>query len=163
MDAAMHCHDGRSSWTGRAARSRRPYACGKRVADVMSTDFVACEEATPLRAIAEVMARARVHYFVIDGIGGERGRQWRIVAEPDVVAAVAAETPDLPVGAVVTEIIGVAPDETLRRAAQTMAQQSVTHLLVVDPGDGRPIGVVSALDVTKALCGAAGHPHEEQT
>ena len=45
----------------------------------------------------------------------------------------------------------IAPDETLERAAQLMAENAVAHLVVVDPDTGHPVGVLSTLDVAAAL------------
>jgi CBS domain-containing protein len=45
----------------------------------------------------------------------------------------------------------VRPDDTLMRAAQLMTEHAVTHLLVVDPAGGLPVGVLSTLDVARAL------------
>ena len=45
----------------------------------------------------------------------------------------------------------IAPEETVRRAAQLMAEHEVAHLVVVDSETSRPVGVISTLDVAKAV------------
>jgi CBS domain-containing protein len=45
----------------------------------------------------------------------------------------------------------VAPDDTIAHAARLMAERGVAHLLVADPLSGRPLGVLSTLDVADAL------------
>jgi CBS domain-containing protein len=50
----------------------------------------------------------------------------------------------------------VTPEEPLRRAAQVMAEHDVAHLVVVDSETSRPVGVISTLDVAKAVTGAPG-------
>jgi CBS domain-containing protein len=46
------------------------------------------------------------------------------------------------------------PEDALERAAQLMAEHDVTHLVVVQPHSGQPVGIVSALDVAGALAWA---------
>jgi CBS domain-containing protein len=49
----------------------------------------------------------------------------------------------------------VAPDETLARAGQLMSEHAVHHLVVVEPVQGHPVGVLSTLDIATALAPAA--------
>jgi CBS domain-containing protein len=45
----------------------------------------------------------------------------------------------------------VSPRESLLRAAQLMTEHATAHLIVVDPESGRPVGVLSTLDVARSL------------
>jgi CBS domain-containing protein len=45
--------------------------------------------------------------------------------------------------------------ETLERAAQLMTEHGSAHLVVDDPETGRPVGVLSTLDIAAALTGGA--------
>jgi CBS domain-containing protein len=47
----------------------------------------------------------------------------------------------------------VATTEPLRRAAQMMAEHEVSHLVAVDPETTKPVGVISTLDIARALSG----------
>jgi CBS domain-containing protein len=49
----------------------------------------------------------------------------------------------------------VASIDPLERALQLMVEDEVTHLIVLERHTGRPIGVLSTLDVASALAGAA--------
>jgi CBS domain-containing protein len=51
----------------------------------------------------------------------------------------------------VTPIVAVRQDAPLLHAADLMAQHGVSHLAVVEPASGRPIGVVSTLDIARAI------------
>ena len=53
--------------------------------------------------------------------------------------------------AAASEFLSVAPDEALERAVQMMVEHDVTHLVVVDPVDDKPVGVLSTLDVAGLL------------
>ena len=48
----------------------------------------------------------------------------------------------------------VTPTETLERAAQLMTEHATSHLVVVDVGLLRPVGVISTLDIAAALADA---------
>jgi CBS domain-containing protein len=51
-------------------------------------------------------------------------------------------------------IISVSPDTNLRELARLMAQRRV-HAIAISSGGGRPLGIVSALDVVAALASGA--------
>jgi CBS domain-containing protein len=136
-------------------RPRRDGLTTVRVADAMHPGVFVCSHQTPLRDVARMMAENRVHCIVARD---QKQELWGVVSDLDLVSAasvldieerIAGET-------AATPVLMVAPDETLERAAQLMVEHAVTHLVVVDPHDGRPLGVLSTLDVAKALAAAPG-------
>jgi CBS domain-containing protein len=56
----------------------------------------------------------------------------------------------------VTPLVSVASDQPLERAAQLMAEYGSAHLAVTDPRTERPIGVISTLDVARAIAAGRG-------
>jgi CBS domain-containing protein len=92
-------------------------------------------------------ASYRVHAVVVDHDFG-----WSVVSDLDLVEAlgVGADTATADRIAL-TPAVMVAPDETLERAAQLMSEHEVSHLVVAVPGAERPLGVLSTLDVARAL------------
>jgi CBS domain-containing protein len=58
-------------------------------------------------------------------------------------------------GSAATPALMIAPDETLRRAAQLMGEHEVTHLFLVEPTTTKPLGVLSTLDLAEVLAGVA--------
>jgi len=48
-----------------------------------------------------------------------------------------------------SDVVVVDPADTLEHAAQLMAEHSTAHLVVVSPDSGRPIGILSTLDVAR--------------
>jgi CBS domain-containing protein len=59
---------------------------------------------------------------------------------------------------VTTPVISIGVDEPIAFAARRLAEAGVHHLVVVD-GEGRAAGMLSALDVVRALVGLeAKHP-----
>ena len=57
-----------------------------------------------------------------------------------------------------TPVLTVTTSEQLARAAQLLVEHEVSHLIVIEPLSARPIGVLSTLDVTRALRGSPTHP-----
>jgi CBS domain-containing protein len=51
--------------------------------------------------------------------------------------------------AAATPVVIVSPGDTLDHAARLMVESKATHLIVVDPGSVRPMGVLSTLDVAE--------------
>ena len=132
-----------------------------RVGDVMSRGFLGCPLETPLAAVAEMMARHRVHCVVGFGdVTEDDTRLWGLISDLDLVALAAAEGLEgrTAGGCAATEIVTVRPHESVRRAAQLMSAHGIAHVLVTDPESDRPLGVVSTLDVARVLAGGVEGP-----
>jgi CBS domain-containing protein len=126
------------------------------VADAMHPGLVACPVDTPLRTVARMMATYRVHAILVVARGaGELpdGGHWGIVTDVDVMQAGRAnDFAEQPVQEIVAQSIpSVETGQPLADAAELMMDEGVSHLIVVDPGSGRPIGVLSTLDIARAL------------
>lgn len=136
---------------------RTSLAARLRVADAMHVGVVTCERETPLLEVAATMARERIHCIVVESGSGDGGEPWGIVSDLDLVAA--ATVRDLEEqtagGSAATPVVLVTPLETLERAAQLMTEHGTAHLVVDDPETGRPVGVLSTLDIAAALTGGA--------
>lgn len=124
-----------------------------RVSDVMTAGVVSCAPDLPLRAVAAIMARDRIHSVVVFDGGPERA--WAIVSDLDVVGAASADLDRETAAAVAaTPVVTVGPDERLARVVQLMTEYETTHLVVVEPDTGRPMGIVSSLDIARILAEA---------
>jgi CBS domain-containing protein len=127
-----------------------------RVADAMHAGVISCHREAPLSAVARLMADERVHCVVVRGDedAGD-APPWGVVSDLDLVAAATARALDEQTagGSAATPVVSVAPEETLERAAQLMTEHASAHLLVVDQTTMRPVGVISTLDVARALMG----------
>lgn len=128
-----------------------------RVSDVMTEGLITCAPSTPLRGVAKLMASHRVHSVFVFDYGqedDESPKLWGIVSDLDLVAAAWADVDDQTAGeSAVTPLVFVRADDDLRHAAQLMTESGVSHLAVVDPRTRRPIGVVSTLDIARAVAG----------
>jgi CBS domain-containing protein len=132
------------------------------VADAMSTGIISCSPETPLRVVARIMATYGVHaVFVFEhrDEDDEDRRFWGIVSDLDLVAAAPVIDERTAGTSAVTPIVMVRAEDPLARAAELMARHGIAHLAVVDPDVGRPVGVVSTIDLARAL--AADHGDDE--
>jgi CBS domain-containing protein len=125
------------------------------VAEAMHAGVIDCSLETPLADVARTMAEERVHCVVArdDGLGSEAGSLWGVVSDLDLVAVASARDIDVRTagGMAATPVVLVAPDDTVEHAAQLMTENAISHLVVVEPADGRPVGILSTLDVARAL------------
>jgi CBS domain-containing protein len=127
-----------------------------RAADAMTTGLISCAPDAPLRAVAELMTRHRVHAVYVFDYGYEddaTAQLWGLVSDLDLVAAARAGLDERTAGqSAVTPLVTVSSDDRLERAAQLMAEKGVSHLAVLDAVSKRPVGVLSTLDVARVIC-----------
>lgn len=133
-----------------------PSLGGFRVIDAMHPGLISCSVDTPLRTVARMMATYRVHAILVTAHGEEElpgGGLWGIVSDADLLRA--AEVGDLdeqPARAIAaTPVLMVASSDELARAAHLMVEHDVSHLIVIESHSARPVGVVSTLDIARAL------------
>ena len=125
------------------------------VVDAMSHGVIHCAPETPLRAVARLMATHNVHaVYVFDygDEGDETVELWGLVSDMDVAMAACADIDARTAGgSAVTPLVTVASNQPLADAAKLMALKGTAHLAVIDPVTHRPAGVVSTLDVARAI------------
>ena len=126
------------------------------VAETMHPGVLTCPLETSLRDVARMMSLYRIHAVVACGEDNddvEGPGLWGVVSDLDLVrAAVPGRLEDLTArGTAVTPAVTIGPDDTLQHAAQLMSEHDVTHLVVLDPGAKTPLGVLSTLDLARAL------------
>jgi CBS domain-containing protein len=123
------------------------------VADVMCAGVITCPPDAPAVEVARIMASRHVHAVVVAGLHAGAGSgeelRWRVVTDTDLLRAArdvdGLTAGDLQGGAPVS----LSPTTPLAEAAEIMVEYALTHVIVVDAG--RPVGVVSTLDVAGAL------------
>ena len=129
----------------------------RRVREVMHQGIVGCAPDTPIPAVARLMNEHRIHCVVVGGLAvdGHGARLvWGVVSDLDLARAAMAGD-ELTAGQIAaTEPVSASPRDTLAHVARLMGDHDVAHVVVVDDADGEPIGVISTLDVARALAGA---------
>jgi CBS domain-containing protein len=125
-----------------------------RVQDAMHHGILNCPADAPLGEVARLMARYGVHAIAIGD--GEGERPIGVASDLDVVAAISSGEEPSAAQAAASEPVAVLADERLHRAAQLMAEHGVSHLVVIDPADGHPVGVLSTLDIAAVYAAKYG-------
>lgn len=126
---------------------------GVLVEQAMHPGVIACDRKSSLSDVARMMVEHRVHAIVVQDDAREGEGLWGVVSDLDLAAAAGVrDLQEQTAGAsAATPVLMVSPRESLRRAAQLMTEHATAHLVVVDPATGRPVGVLSTLDVARAL------------
>jgi CBS domain-containing protein len=124
-----------------------------RVSDAMHAGVVTCAADTPLRDVARMMAEHHIHCVAVPDIEGTGALAWGIVSDLEVVGAAAAGSVEGRTAADIaaSEALAVSDGDMLDRAVQLMSEHQVAHLVVVGAASGRPVGVLSTLDVAGLL------------
>jgi CBS domain-containing protein len=125
----------------------------------MTSGLISCTPETSIRMVARLMARHGVHCVFVFDYGDEADEDvqlWGLVSDLDLVAAAWAGVDDRTAAASsVTPLVTVARNDTLAHAAQLMAERGTAHLAVLDPLSQRPVGVISTLDIARAIDAAS--------
>jgi CBS domain-containing protein len=129
-----------------------------RVVDAMHPGLISCSLDTPLETVARMMSTYRVHAILVTAHGEEElpgGAHWGVVSDTDLIRAARAgdlgEQTARTIAA--TPALTVPTGDDLARAAQLMLEHELSHLIVIELHSARPIGVLSTLDVVRALAG----------
>ena len=129
----------------------RPASAAIPVSAAMHSGVLTCSRDASLADVAELMASRRVHCVVVTDDTAD-ANLWGVVSDLDLVAASSVRDLDeQTAGATAaTTALTIAPGESVQRAAQLMTEHATAHLVVVDHAR-KPIGVISTLDVARAL------------
>jgi CBS domain-containing protein len=118
----------------------------------MTAGILTCSPSAPLRTVARMMATHRVHAIVVFG-HQDTLLPWGVVSDLDLVGAIDSGANAGAIAA--SPVVTVTTDDTLIGAAQLMREHSTAHLIVVaDAASPIPIGVLSSLDVVRAVAEA---------
>ncbi len=128
------------------------------VGEVMRLGVVTCTPDTPLSEVARLMGVYRIHCVVVGGLNEDvRGTclVWGVVSDLDLARAVASGQEATAAQIAATEPVTASPFDLLADVAQVMADHEVAHLVVVDAKAAEPVGMISTLDLARAVAGAA--------
>ena len=130
-----------------------------RVAEVMHRGVVSCPAEESLETVATLMSAEQIHCVIVVH-DGDPGSLWGVVSDLDLVAAASVRplVDQRAGGTAMRPAVTVAPSASLDAAASLMTRTGVAHLVVVDPVERRPVGVLSTLDLAGALAGASLRP-----
>lgn len=127
-----------------------------RVVDAMHPGLITCRADDPLRTVARLMSTYRVHaVFVTARREDEEGSRWGVVSDTALLRASRQGSLDgMTAGEVAeTPVLSVSSANELDAVAELMVERGVSHVVVVERHTKRPLGVLSTLDVARALAG----------
>lgn len=124
-----------------------------RIEDVMHPGMLTCLPQTPLVDVARMMATSKIHAVIVWGDEESDAEGiWGVISDLDLVAALAqGEIRARPAIGSASTVVTVRGSETLQTAARLMQQHNVAHLIVLADDRDRPVGVLSTLDIARAV------------
>jgi len=124
------------------------------VADAMHHGIATCSPRAGLRDVAELLADNGVHCAVVaePAWEDEPPNLWGIVSDVDLMRGLGSSVPLTAGNLAALDIVTVTPQDDLQHAVRLMGEHDVAHLIVM--ADGRPAGVLSTLDVARAVARA---------
>lgn len=125
------------------------------VADAMHPGVLYCEPDASLTDVARMMATHHVHCVVVMGVVHDapiESLAWGIVSDLDLLQGGIRDAAEPTARAMAKQpLITVASTMALREAGELMLAHSVAHVVVVQPANQRPIGVLSTADIAGVL------------
>jgi CBS domain-containing protein len=123
----------------------------KTVGDVMHAGVITCRPDATLRTVAGLLAEHRMHAIVVTS--EDEQARCAVVTDRDVVFGHSrGELDRLTAQDAANEpTVTIRADADLRHAAELMSHYGTSHVLVTERGGGRPVGILSSLDVAAAV------------
>lgn len=124
------------------------------VSDAMHPGILACEPDASLPEVAQMMATYHVHCVAVVGVSHEEPPcgVWSMISDLDLVRAGIRDGEAPNARAMAQEpLVTVEPSLPLREAGELMLANGVSHLVVIQPGTQRPIGILSTADIAGVL------------
>ena len=124
------------------------------VSDAMHPGILSCDPDASLGEVARMMASHHVHSVAVIGVSHQEPEcgVWGIISDLDLIHAGIGNGSDTNARDLAMQpVIAVEPNASLRDAGETMLQHRVSHLVVTESGSGRPVGILSTLDIAGVL------------
>jgi CBS domain-containing protein len=124
------------------------------VADAMHPGILSCHPDASLAEVARIMATNHVHCLAVVGVSHQDPvcGVWGVVSDLDLVRAGLEEGEEATARTLATQpLVTVEPTMPLRDAAELMLLDETSHLVAIDPEAGRPVGILSTLDIAGVL------------
>ncbi len=125
------------------------------VADAMHPGILSCDAAATLTEVARIMSTHHVHCIAVkrdpeDGV--DEPTVWGIISDLDLVkAGIRPDAPDTAAALAQHPVISLQTTAPLRDAAERMLSEGTSHIVAVSPETGRPVGILSTLDIAGVL------------
>jgi CBS domain-containing protein len=112
---------------------------------------ISCAPDTPVREVARMMSTYHIHCVVLATDVPDGRVPWAVVSDLDLAAG-GAEAANRTASEIArSEVVTVTGGDTLEHAAHLMDKHATSHLVVVHPDTGHPLGVISTLDLAAVV------------
>jgi len=123
----------------------------------MHPGLIGCDATAPLDTVAWILADENIHALLVHRAGGRdrsAADRWGLITASELLRALADGRRGLTAASMLanSSYVTVAPTDRLHCVVRLMAGHALTHVLVMEHAS--PVGVVSALDVARAIGGA---------
>jgi CBS domain-containing protein len=127
-----------------------PLLPSMKVRDAMHRGIVTCPPTAGVREIAAALGESRIHSVVVADPAGEDDARalWGVVSDVQLMRGLTSVIPLTAANLASVDCVTVSPEDTLEQATRLLAVHGIAHVVVVE--DGRPTGMLSALDVATA-------------
>ena len=123
------------------------------VADAMHHGIATCPPSAGLREVAGLLSEHGIHCAIVAEPPHDEWRTlWGIVSDIDLMRGLGSPVPLTAGNLAAMDLVTVTPEDELQHAARLMGEHDIAHLIVM--ADGRPVGVLSTLDVARAVARA---------
>lgn len=122
----------------------------KTVGEVMHAGVITCRPDDTLRTVAGLLAAHRIHAVVVST--ADEDAACAVVSDRDIVFRHARGDLDRVTAreAANEPTVTIRADTELRHAAELMTRFGTSHVVVTEKPNGRPIGILSSLDIAAA-------------
>jgi CBS domain-containing protein len=124
------------------------------VSDAMHPGILACEPDASVSEVAQMMATHHVHCIAVVGISREEPQcgVWSVISDLDLVAAGIRDGETSSARSIAQQpLVSVEPSMPLRDAGELMLAHGISHLVVIEPSNQRPVGILSTADIAGVL------------
>jgi CBS domain-containing protein len=129
-----------------------PAFADAKVYDAMHVGVVTCGPDTSISDAARMMTGYGIHCLIVADVDPDGRIHHRGVIDALEVAAAASDARARTVAEIATtELLTIESNARLEEAARLMAEHRQTHLVAVQPGSDRPVGVISASGLMAVL------------
>ena len=130
------------------------------VAGVMRPGVITCSPGSTVTELARMMVTHHIHCIAVMGVTpAEDGEHlvWSIVSDVDLLQIADSEGLGQTAESVARRpIISVEPAMSLRDARKLMLANGASHVLVIEPRQQHPVGVLSTLDIIGVMAWGEG-------
>jgi CBS domain-containing protein len=129
-----------------------PAFADARVYDAMHVGVVTCGPDTSIADAARMMSGYGIHCLIVADIDPSgRSHHRGVIDSLELAAAASGRRARTVRDTATTEPLTIESNASLEEAARLMAEHRETHLLAMQPGSDRPVGVISASGLMAVL------------